>query len=301
MTEKPFSFLLLLVLSLIWGSSFILMKLGMYGPEGQSIFSAIDVASWRMLIASSLFLPFSITLWKQINSWKTLLYLLIVGMCGSFIPAFLFTTAETSIHSAMAGMLNSFTPIFTIVLGFFIFKQSIKRNQVIGVFVGTTGLISLALIGDIEHLKGDILPVSMVVMATFCYALSLSVIKYKLQELHPLTITTLSLSLIWLPSLLIVISGKSFEVFEHNGLAAKAFGFVFILSFFGTVTATLLFNYLIKLSSALFASSVTYLMPIVALLIGLFFGEEILWFQVISMAIILIGILIANQKPSKKA
>lgn len=277
------------------------MKLGMFDAQGNSIFAPNDVAAWRMFIASSFFLPFSIKHWKKITSWKTLGYLVIVGFCGSFLPAFLFTTAETSINSAMAGMLNSFTPIFTIVLGFFIFKQSIKRTQMLGVLLGTIGLASLALIGGSEKMEGSATHISMVITATFCYALSLSIIKYKLHSLPALAITSLSLSLIWVPALLILLTGNSEDVFYSNPNAAQGFSFILILSFFGTVTATILFNYLIKISSALFASSVTYLMPIFAVLIGLIFGEQILLVQVLSMIVILAGVLLANQRWKKQA
>lgn len=294
MTNALKSWILLIILSIIWGSSFILMKKGMYGSNGEPIFSAPQVGSLRMLIASSVLLPWAIKGWQSLRSKKDILYFSIVGTCGSFLPAFLFTFAETGITSGLAGMLNSFTPIFTILLGLLIFQQRLNSYQYIGVSIGTVGIILLVLSGKQSSLSGDTTHILAVIAATLLYAISLSTIKYKLQHYSSMQVTSISLSLIWIPAFLIVLLMDTPTVILENDLASDGLYAIIVLALFGTAIATILFNATIRLSSALFASSVTYLMPIVSVLIGWRFGEVITAAQIGSMFIILLGILLAN-------
>ncbi|MFM7757832.1 MAG: DMT family transporter [Crocinitomicaceae bacterium] len=294
MTNALKSWILLIILSIIWGSSFILMKKGMYGSNGEPIFSAPQVGSLRMLIASSVLLPWAIKGWQSLQSKKDILYFSIVGTCGSFLPAFLFTFAETGITSGLAGMLNSFTPIFTILLGLLIFQQRLNSYQYIGVSIGTVGIILLVLSGKQSSLSGDTTHILAVIAATLLYAVSLSTIKYKLQHYSSMQVTSISLSLIWIPAFVIVLMIGTPTVIFENDLASDGLYAIIVLALFGTAIATILFNATIRLSSALFASSVTYLMPIVSVLIGWRFGEVITAAQIGSMLIILFGILLAN-------
>ncbi|MBM3431330.1 MAG: DMT family transporter [Bacteroidetes bacterium] len=294
MTNALKSWILLIILSIIWGSSFILMKKGMYGSNGLPIFSAPQVGSLRMLIASSVLLPWAIKGWQSLRSKKDILYFSIVGTCGSFLPAFLFTFAETGITSGLAGMLNSFTPIFTILLGLLIFQQRLNSYQYIGVSIGTVGIILLVLSGKQSSLSGDTTHILAVIAATLFYAISLSTIKYKLQHYSSMQVTSISLSLIWIPAFVIVLMMDTPTVILENDLASDGLYAIIVLALFGTAIATILFNATIRLSSALFASSVTYLMPIVSVLIGWRFGEVITAAQIGSMFIILLGILLAN-------
>ena len=294
MTNALKSWILLIILSIIWGSSFILMKKGMYGNNGEPIFSAPQVGSLRMLIASSVLLPWAIKGWRSLQSKKDILYFSIVGTCGSFLPAFLFTFAETGITSGLAGMLNSFTPIFTILLGLVIFQQRLNSYQYIGVSIGTVGIILLVLTGKQSSLSGDTTHILAVIAATLLYAISLSTIKYKLQHYSSMQVTSISLSLIWIPAFVIVLMLDTPTIIQENELAFDGLYAIIVLALFGTAIATILFNATIRLSSALFASSVTYLMPIVSVLIGWRFGEVITAAQIGSMFIILFGILLAN-------
>jgi drug/metabolite transporter (DMT)-like permease len=294
MTNAHKSWILLIILSIIWGSSFILMKKGMYGSNGLPIFSAPQVGSLRMLIASSVLLPWAIKGWQSLQSKKDILYFSIVGTCGSFLPAFLFTFAETGITSGLAGMLNSFTPIFTILLGLLIFQQRLNSYQYIGVSIGTVGIILLVLSGKQSSLSGDTTHILAVIAATLLYAISLSTIKYKLQHYSSMQVTSISLSLNWIPAFLIFLLTDTPTVILENDQASDGLYAIIVLALFGTAIATILFNATIRLSSALFASSVTYLMPIVSVLIGWRFGEVITAAQIGSMFIILFGILLAN-------
>lgn len=270
------------------------MKKGMYGVNGALIFSAPQVGALRMLIASTVLLPWAYRGWKELKSYSDLLYFFIVGTCGSFLPAFLFTFAETGITSGLAGMLNSFTPIFTLLLGIFIFQQRLSFYQYLGVSIGTAGIVLLVMSGKQSSLSGDLTHILAVILATLFYAISLSTIKYKLQHYTSIQVTSISLSLIWLPSLLIFLFLNTTRVLEENPLATHGLAAIIVLALFGTAMATVLFNATIRLSSALFASSVTYLMPIVSVGIGWQFGESITVEQVASMFVILVGILMAN-------
>ncbi|MBM3453868.1 MAG: DMT family transporter [Bacteroidetes bacterium] len=294
MTNALKSWILLIILSIIWGSSFILMKRAMYSSSGETIFSSSQVGSLRMLIASTVLLPWAFKSWRALKSYKDLVYFFVVGTCGSFLPAFLFTFAETSITSGLAGMLNSFTPIFTLLLTFLVFRQRLYPFQYLGVSIGTIGIILLVLTGQKSALSGDFTHIFAVVLATLLYAISLSTIKYKLSHYTSLQVTSISLSLVWLPSLLIVIFSQATFIVASHEFAKEGLTAIILLALIGTALATVLFNITIRLSSPLFASSVTYLMPIVSVLIGWQFDEVIDQEQIGSMLIILLGVLLAN-------
>jgi drug/metabolite transporter (DMT)-like permease len=288
------SWLLLLLLACIWGSSFILMKKGMYGPGGSPIFSAPQVASLRILLASLVLFPFALPHLKKLYYRKNLLPLLGVGLCGNLIPAFLFTYAETGISSGMAGMMNSFTPIFTLLVGLIIFRVPLKLIQLIGAAIGTAGIILLILLGKSNTLSGNTEHILAVVAATLLYGLSLNLIKQCLSEFSPIEITTLTFTSIFIPALGAFVYFGTPKVMMTHPEAGPAFLYISILGVIGTAMAVFLFNGIIKNSSALFASSVTYLIPIVAVIIGFYFSEEITWNQVGSMVIVLLGVFIVN-------
>lgn len=294
MTKNTFSIFLLILLACIWGSSFILMKRGMFALNGQAIFSFDQVGSLRMLIASIVLLPFTIYSIKKINSKKTFLFLLIVGTFGNFIPAFLFTFAETELSSGYAGMLNSFTPIFALIIGGVIFKQKLSLHQIIGVLIAFTGIVLLMIAGKQLSKSGSWIHIFSIVLATFFYGISLNTLKHKLYHLKSMEITSLSFGILLIPAFITSFSNGSFFVISHNNKAIEGLIFISILSIIGTAFALIIFNRLIALSTTLFASSVTYLIPIVAVFIGLSFGEEISLLQIASMSIVICGVFIAN-------
>jgi drug/metabolite transporter (DMT)-like permease len=293
MSKQTISWLLLLLLACIWGSSFILMKKGMFAEDGTAIFSSEQVGSLRMLIAALALLPISIGKLKKL-SWKNILPLAIVGFCGNFFPAFLFTYAETGISSGLAGMLNSFTPIFTIIIGFLFFKTKLTNKQIIGTVIGTLGIIALVLTGKTASLNGDWDHILAIVLATLLYAISLTTIKNKLSNFNSFEITSLAFLIIFPFSIGGFFLADTIQTFNSNPMAYQGIFYIIILSIVGTALAVILFNRIIAFSSALFASSVTYFIPIVAVLIGFTFGETINLWQVLSMLIVLSGVIIAN-------
>lgn len=294
MSNSTKSWMLLLTLACIWGSSFILMKKGMFTADGGELFSAPQVGALRMLIASSVLLPFSIRAIRKIQNKKDLLFFSIVGFSGNFFPAFLFTYAETGISSGFAGMLNSFTPIFTIIIGYVIYKQRITSFQVAGTIIGTIGIILLINAGKSVSLNASIFHVLAVVLATFLYGVSLTTIKNKLQHYSSVDITSLAFLTVFVPALFAFFIFETPSVILENEHALEGLMYISILAIFGTAMAVFLFNGILRMSSALFASSVTYFIPIVAVIIGFFFKESLSWGQVISMFIVLIGVVTAN-------
>jgi drug/metabolite transporter (DMT)-like permease len=286
---------LLLFLALIWGSSFLLMKRGMFDKvTGDHIFSNNQVASMRMLFAATVLLPFGIKHFKIIKSGKILISLIAVAFLGNFLPAFLFTYAETGISSGYAGMLNSCTPIFTLIIGSIFFKQPLIKLQIVGVLIGTTGIVGLVNGVNTVDTSGTWHHVLAVVLATVFYATSVNTIRFNLSDIKPIKMTSVAFSLSFLPALILFFAFGTPETIAANEYANSALIYILILALIGTAFAVLIFNHLINNSTALFASSVTYFIPIVAVLIGLIDGETISWMQIISMFVILGGVFLAN-------
>ena len=274
------------------------MKKGMFTSDGQAIFSDTQVGSLRMLIAGLVLLPFGLKNLRQIKSFKQLLFLSIVGFFGNFFPAFLFTYSETGISSGFAGMLNSFTPIFTVLIGYFIFKVKLAPIQIIGILIGTVGIYFLMSSGKSISKTGDWSHIIAVVIATLFYGISLNTIKHTLQGFSAIQITSLAFTVILLPSLIAAFGFGTFSTIQSNAHAFEGLFFISILSVVGTALAVILFNRIISVRSALFASSVTYFIPIVAVIIGYFFKEKIGYWQVVAMSIILIGVILVNLGPT---
>lgn len=297
MKKETKSWLLLILLACIWGSSFILMKKGMFDEHHNVIFSDTQVGAMRMFLAALVLLPFALKSIRKVTSWKVWLALIGSGLCGNFIPAFLFTFAEKGVSSGYAGMLNSFTPIFTLLIGFAFFKNRLTVLQMIGVFIGTIGIVLLSTSGDLEANKGSIIHILAIVLATFLYGISLNLIKYKLGHLKAIEITSLAFFTIFIPSTISIFVFDVKSTFLNHPLAYEAFRYISILALVGTAFAVVIFSSIINNSSTLFASSVTYLIPIVAVLIGFMVNESINFMQIMAMIIILTGVFIANYYP----
>lgn len=289
MNNKAISWIILIALSLVWGSSFMLMK------QGLRAFSSDEVAGLRITIASAFMLPFLISHYK-IDLKKNVKGLLLMGVFGNLIPAFLFTKAETQISSSLTGMLNALTPMFTILVGMIAFNHKISKNQIIGVLIGFIGAIALVALGDNkEDQTKNIIYCLLVAAATLCYAISVNGIKAYLGHINSLTATVWSFTLIG-PVAAVYLFGFT-DVVEHatqhpEGL--RSLGFVSILAIVGSALSVVVYNTLIKLSGTVFAASCTYLIPIVAIGWGLFDGEIINLFQVLAVIVIITGIWMIN-------
>lgn len=271
------------------------MKKAMFTNSGMPIFSDVQVGALRMVVAGLALLPFAIKAIRKINNLRTFVLLATVGLSGNFIPAFLFTYAETGISSGYAGMMNSFTPIFAIVIGVVVFKDRLTKNQTIGVSIGTVGVVLLMLAGRDLSVSGDWSHLGALIFATFCYGTSINVIKHTLKGLKSHEIASLAFFIVLLPSALIAWQFGAMDTFKTNPHALEGFTAIVILSVIGTAAALVLFNKLVANATIVFASSVTYLIPIIAVLIGLYFGETINSLQVGAMFIVIGGVFIASR------
>ncbi|WP_113906734.1 DMT family transporter [Aliidiomarina celeris] len=277
------------VLALVWGSSFFLIK------KGLQSFTPLEVAAVRLAAAAAVLAPFSILRMKRIkrHQWPVILS---VGLTGSMLPAFLFAFAQTQVDSGVTGALNAMTPLFTLIIGAIIFKQWVGLRTVVGLMVGFCGTLTLVLLNATGALvlNGYAL---FIVLATCCYGMNLNLIKTYLPDQSPLTITGVSLLMV-LPVAILYLVGPgevgSKLVSPEAWLSLSA---VLALGVFGTALALILFNHLVQIGTTVFASSVTYLIPIVAMILGALDGERIGIWQVGGMGLILLGVWLANRKP----
>ena len=283
------SFLILLALSLIWGSSFILIK------KSLVFFNSHEIALLRIAIAWITLLPFTI---KEIPKMRRPIIapIIIVGIIGNLIPAFLFAKAQTKIDSSLAGMLNSLVPIFTLIIGYFFFKTNAKKHQLIGIIIGLIGA-SMLLFNKVNGKINDF--AFLIILATICYAINLNTIKSKLSDISSINIAGFSFFIIGPICFFLLFFTDFFVKLNHENNAYVGLIYVSILSILGTSLAIIIFNYLIKQTSALFTSSVTYLIPIVAIFWGIGDGEEINQHQVFSVFIILAGIYLIKEKEKR--
>lgn len=278
-----------IALAITWGSSFILMK------RGLEVYSSEQVAALRIFIAFLFLAPLG---WKYINkqllrSWQGAVGM---GVFGNLIPAFLFTKAETVITSALTGMLNSLTPLFTLVVGLFIFRTRVNWWQVFGVVLGIIGTIALLQIGDKDERNTDVvLGTVLVIAATLCYGISVNIIKIKLDGVNAVAATVLAMFIIGPVAGMYLFTTDFIGRLSLPG-AYESLGFIAILAIFGTALSVIVFNILIRESGALFASSVTYLIPIVAMVWGLLDHEIVTWMHAVCIVVILGGVWLVNKK-----
>lgn len=284
--------LILFTLMLVWGSSFILIKKGLVA------FDSMQVGALRVSISFIALLPFAISRLRKLKI-KNFWLFIIAGLFGNGLPAFFFAKAQTGIDSFMAGVLSSLTPLFTLLIGIMIFHRKTRFMNVLGVFVGLAGAVGLLSVAG----EGNFIINSgygvFVVMATICYAIQMNFIKTYLTEYDPVSIASLAFIFIGLPSLVYLFAGTDFIYRMANTTGSlESLLYLTLLGVFGTAVAVILNFWLIKRSSPLFASTVTYLMPIVAIIWGILDGEPFLITYIIWIVIILVGVYLANKPPN---
>ncbi|MDX2286062.1 MAG: DMT family transporter [Bacteroidia bacterium] len=286
---------ILLFLALIWGSSFILIKRALVA------FTPIQIASLRMVIASLILLPLVIPKLGALrrSDWK---YLALVGFLGNGLPAFLFPLAETRLNSAAAGILNSLSPLFVVILGVLFFRLPVSRYQLAGVLLGLGGAVLLVLGGsETISLEGQFGYALLVVIATVGYGLSTNITKTHLNDRPAALISGMGLLLVGIPySVYLMLFSGVGEVLAQHPQGWASLGYVTLLSAFGTAFALLLFYRLLSSNHPVFAASVTYLIPVVALGWGLLDHEQLHISQFIGFFIILIGVYFANRRPAAR-
>lgn len=278
------------VLCLIWGSSFLLMLIGL------EKLNAWQVAAIRLFSAGVILLPFAWKVMQRIPKDK-ISFIILSGFLGSFFPAFLFCLAETKLDSSFAGTLNSLTPIFVLIVGASFFQLKVNQRQVLGILISFTGSILLFL--SKSGKTGDLMYIGFIVLATFLYGLNVNMVSRKLKEVASFDIAVLAFSFLTIPSLVILLAFQTHQLNLSDSqtlwsvLASAGLGIA------GTTVASILFYILLKRAGGVFASTVTYGIPFVAIGWGLVYNEKITVAVVLSLLLILLGILITNLKEKK--
>ncbi|MBT8230182.1 MAG: DMT family transporter [Bacteroidia bacterium] len=288
------AWLLLILLSLIWGSSFILIKKALIA------FDPVDVGAARIVFAFLAFLPIFIARFNRID-WKDFKWFLLVGLCGSGFPSFLYSIAQTHIDSAVAGVLNSLTPIFTFILAIVLFKHAFTVRQFSGIIIGFLGVLLIFMTKIDGQASFPFLYGFMIILATISYAISANTVGRFLKDTDPILISTLSFILIG-PFVLgyLLQSGFTYQLMHHEQ-ALTSFSALLILSLVGTFGANILFFKLVQITDAVFSTTVSFLIPFVALFWGFVDGESLQWIHLVAVLLILGGVFLIKKKEPAKA
>jgi drug/metabolite transporter (DMT)-like permease len=260
------------------------------------VFSSEEVAAMRIFIAFLFLSPLIFIHVKRplLKHWKGFVGM---GALGNLIPAFLFTKAETGLSSSLTGMLNSLTPLFTLLLGVALFRARTKWINVLGIFIGFVGAVGLLTAGKSEDMDNNLLFGMYVVLATVCYALSVNIIKKELNEVNSVTATVWAMLFIGPVAGIYLFGFTDFtSKLAAHPLALQSLGYVAILAIFGTALSVIVFNVLIRNTNTLFASSVTYLIPVVAMCWGIADGENMQLLHFVWIVFILLGVWLVNKK-----
>lgn len=283
------SWIIMLFLSLVWGCSFILIKKALIA------FDPIQVAGLRVSISAIAFLPF-VWMNRKTIDWSRWKKFLAIGFTGNAIPAFLFPYAEIHISSAMAGLLNSLTPIWTLIIGMVVFRLHFKAAKILGILIGFIGAAALIIFGDSGNFGGNTTYGLIIVLATLCYGLSANLVQSYMHDVKPIIIGSVSFMMIGIPAIILLLVTDTAHVITSNPDVWYSLGAATILAIFGTVISTVLFYKLIQRTNAVFGSTVTYLMPIFAILWGFADGESIGIIHFAGLLLILSGVYITKKE-----
>lgn len=288
MYSKHSKWFLLIILALIWGSSFILIKRGLVA------LTPFQLGSLRIVFAAVFLLLIGLKslVLIPLGKWK---YIVLTAFFGTFLPVYLFSFAQTEINSSVSAILNSLTPLYTMLLGAFVFGLLFERRQFFGVIVGLVGCILLIFNGAVNNPGQNYYYAILVVIASVCYAVNVNLIKKYLSDLSPLSITTGNFTVLLVPAL-IVLSFTDFFTTMPQPEVQYSVLFVLVLGVLGTGIANIIFFRLIQMSSPIFASSVTYLIPVVAFFWGLLDNESLTLIQFLGAFIILTGVYLSARK-----
>lgn len=277
----------LILLSTIWGSSYILIKKGLLA------YSPLQVACLRLGITAIVFTPFLFTrrVYNFLKRWKMLM---LIGLTGSFLPALLFPAAQTKISSGAAGILSSLTPLLTFLVGIIAFQQKSTRAKIFGVVLGLVGASYLMFLESNVGLQGFQYGI-LILIACLGYAISTNLIKKNLSDIPSLAISAISFALVgWLAIFILFAFTNFTDVLLSDEHGVSSLGYIATLAISSTALASVVYFKLIKETSALFAASVSYLTPMVAVSWGLVDGEVLSVYHFVGMGLILIGIYLSK-------
>ena len=288
MMSKQIKWGYLLLLSLIWGSSFILIKKGLVG------LTAFQLGSLRIIFAALFLLVIGFRSLIKIphHQWR---YIALTSLFGTFIPAYLFAIAQTQIDSSISSILNSLTPLNTLLIGVLFFRLDFRRNQIFGVLIGLVGSALLIWNGAVHHPNQNYYYAFLVLIASICYATNVNLIKKYLSDLPPLSITTGNFLVLLFPALAVLYSTDFFAM-TYGEEVQESVLYILILGVLGTGIANIIFFKLIQISSPVFATSVTYLIPVVAFFWGMLDQELLTPVQLFGAFIVLVGVYLSARK-----
>jgi len=280
--------LYLTLLSIVWGSSFILIKKALLGV------SPVQLGALRMIFTSIFVLFFAFPSLKKIQKkhWKYLFY---TALSGTFIPGFLFAFAISNIDSSIVSILNSLTPFNTLIFGALVFGFAFKKKQFVGILIGLLGTLILILKGANLHPNQNYWYALLIIIASVGYAFNANLVKKYLFDLDALAITTGNFLLLFIPAMIVLCFTDFFTSFEVTQTKLMSLGYIGILSIVGTGIAKTIYNKLVQISDPIFSASVTYLIPMVAIFWGILDGETLSLVQVLGGVIILLGVFLVNK------
>ena len=281
--------ILYILLCLIWGSSFILMK------EGLEAINPYHLALIRILSAGLIMLPLSVQAYKNVPK-KLIFPIVLSGFLGTFIPSFCFTIAQTKVDSSLAGIMNSLTPIFSVAIGVLFFQLKIGWIKWTGMILGFAGMVLLVL-GNAKSINLDHIGYSLfIIAATICYGLNVNVVTRFVKDAAPLHVAAIAFTSLIIPAVILLGITGFFSAPELlNGTWSKGIITASVLGIINTGLASVLFYFLVRKAGPVFASTVTYGIPIIAIGWGLIYREEITPFQISAMIFILLGVRLANK------
>lgn len=289
MPLKNIKWIYLILLSLVWGSSFILIKKGLVG------LSPLELGSFRIIFAALFLVMVGFKSLLKINrsQWR---WIFLSAFLGSFFPVYLFAFAETEIDSAIASILNSTTPLMTLIFGILFFRIVFTQNKALGVIIGLLGTLGLIFSGAQVNPDQNYFYSGLVIVASACYAINVNIIKRYMHDISALGITTGNFLVLLIPSVIILYyTGFSVSEVAINPVLSLSLLYVLILGVVGTGIAMIIFNKLIQISDPVFSTSVTYTIPLVALGWGFLDGEVFSYLQLISALVILLGVFLVNR------
>ncbi len=287
-SSRRLATVLLLTSALIWGSSFILIK------KGLLVFSATQVGLLRISFAMLALLPLALHSFRRYYPGR-LLKLSVAGLTGNLLPALLFATAQTRLDSGVTGVLNALTPLFTMLVGVIFFHYRFIPRQLLGLLIGLTGAALISFIGKGGSWESFNIYSLLVLAASFLYGFNVNWIKRFLSDMPSKNLTALSLFLMGIPALFMLFSGDFITRMETVPGAWMALGYLAILGVINTAFALVLFFRLLQIANPVTTSSVTYIIPVIALLIGFLDGEALGWLHLAGMGLILGGVIIINR------
>lgn len=289
MESKNTKWYLLFFLGAVWGSSFLLMKFGLRGVN------SIQMGSLRILFAAAFLIIIGFNHLPKIplHKWK---YIAVTSLFGTFLPVYLFAIALSKIDSSVSSILNSLTPLMTLIMGMLFFKIDTQRRQIFGVLIGFVGCLLLVLFGDGENTTENYYYALLILLASLFYGINVNLIKKYLSDLKPLTISAGNFTIMAIPALIVLFFSGFFEIADQTTVQSSLI-YIAVLGIVGTGLSNILFFKLIQISSPVFASSVTYIIPVVAIILGYFVMNETLNFiQGIGAFVVLVGVYFSSRK-----